>query len=312
MAPLYTAAALLYDGPWVAERYEAIRAFIEARPEALHPVTRAITEKARHFSAADAFAGQYRLAALRRAAEPLWREVDVLAVPTFPRPPSLAQLDADPIGPNSELGTYTNFVNLLDLCALAVPGRFRSDGLPAGVTLVAPAGRDALLAGLGARLHAAAEVPLGATGAPLPPSSSARVEGARPGEIELAVVGGHLSGLALNGELLVHGARFLRSAATSPDYRLFALTGEAAGRPGMLRVASGTGMSIDAEVWALAPEGFGRFVAAVPPPLGIGTVQLADGTAPKGFVVEAEAVLSAQDISSFGGWRAYLNAAAAA
>jgi len=205
----------------------------------------------------------------------------------------------------SELGTYTNFVNLLDLCALAVPGRFRIDGFPAGVTLIAPAGRDAFLASLGVALHARAETPLGATGASQP-SPPARPSRAFEGEIELAVVGAHLSGMALNGELTSRGARFLRAVATTPDYRLFALAGGPPRRPGLMRVADGEGVSIEAEVWALSPEAFGAFVAAIPSPLGIGTTRLSDGTRPKGFIVEAKGIVGAEDISRFGGWRAYL------
>ena len=308
LEPLFAVAALLYDGPWVAERYQAIRPLIETSPEALHPVTRAITERARLFSAADAFAGQYRLADLRRAADPLWRGIDLLVVPTFPRPRTLADLEADPIGPNSELGTYTNFVNLLDLCALAVPGHARPDGWPAGLTLIAPAGHDAALAGLGERLHRQACVPLGATGARLRAEAAfgAAPARAQDGEIELAVVGAHLSGLPLNGELLAQGARFLRPALTTPDYRLHALAGGGVARPGLLRVGTGSGTAIETEVWAMPPAGFGRFVGAIPAPLGVGTLRLADGTAPKGFLVEAEAVRDAPDVSRFGGWRAYL------
>ena len=152
---LFETADLLYSGPWVAERYQAIRQLIETDPGALHPTTRAIISAAKSYSAADAFAGQYRLAGLRRAAETIWREVDVLVVPTYPRPRSVADVLADPVGPNAELGTYTNFVNLLDLCALAIPGPRRADGFPSGITLIAPAAQDGLLASLGAQLQAA-------------------------------------------------------------------------------------------------------------------------------------------------------------
>ena len=308
LTPFFTAAALLYDGPWVAERWEAIRGFITARPEALHPVTRAITERATAFSAADAFAGRYRLAELRRATEPVWQGIDALCVPTFPRPQTVAALAADPIGPNAELGTYTNFVNLLDLCALSVPSRPRADGRPAGLTLIAPAGRDAALIALGDALHRAGGTPMGATGAPLPPPSALEPASAGAGEIELAVVGAHLSGLPLNGELTGLGARLLRAVATTPDYRLFALPGAGPRRPGLLRVEEGTGTAIATEVWALAPEAFGRFVAAIPAPLGIGTLRLSDGTTPKGFLCEPEGTREAEDVSHHGGWRAYLAA----
>jgi allophanate hydrolase len=281
---------------------------ITTRPEALHPTIRTITERATAFSAADAFAGRYRLAELRRATEPVWLTIDALCVPTFPRPHTLAALAADPIGPNAELGTYTNFVNLLDLCALAVPSHPRADGAPAGVTLIAPAGRDATLVPLGDGLHRAGGTPMGATGAPLPQAPEAGPPRATGDEIELAVVGAHLSGLPLNGELTSLGARHLRAVTTTPDYRLFALPGAGPRRPGLVRVAAGTGTSITTEVWALTPDAFGRFVAAIPAPLGIGTLRLADGTSPKGFLCEPEGVREAEDVSAHGGWRAYLAA----
>jgi allophanate hydrolase len=309
MSAFFDIAALLYQGPWVAERYQGIRDFIESSASSLHPTTCAIIESATKFSAADAFAGFYKLAELRRATEAVWREVDILLVPTFPRPRTIADLEKDPIGPNSELGTYTNFVNLLDLCALAVPGRFRSDGLPSGVTLIGPAGMDAQLAAFGARLHHAAGVPLGATGKSLASSWTGPSAGGNDNEIELVVVGAHMSGLPLNGELAVLGARFVREADTQSDYRLFALPGGPPHRPGLLRVEDGAGSAIKTEVWALSAAAFGAFVSKVPAPLSIGTVRLADGTAPKGFVVEAQATIGARDISGFGGWRAFVQQA---
>ncbi|TFZ57730.1 allophanate hydrolase [Methylorubrum sp. Q1] len=311
LAPFFAVAGLLYAGPWVAERYQAIRGFIEERPEALHPITRAIIGAATRHSAADAFAGLYRLAELRRATEAVWRGIDVLVVPTYPRPRRVAELEADPVGPNSELGTYTNFVNLLDLCALAVPGRFRTDGFPSGVTLIAPRGADGLIAELGARLHAAAGGTLGASGVPIPAEAASRGDRAQGDEIEIAVVGAHLSGLLLNGELTARGARFLRAVPTTPDYRLHALPGGPPARPGLIRVAPGTGHAIATEVWALAPDAFGRFVAGIPSPLAIGTLSLADATVPKGFLAEAAGLAGARDISGHGGWRAYLASGAA-
>lgn len=306
MSALFEVAALLYQGPWVAERYQGIRTFIEKSASSMHPTTRAITEGATKFSAADAFAALYKLADLRRATASIWRDIDMLMVPTFPRPRTVADLEKDPIGPNSELGTYTNFVNLLDLCALAVPGCFRGDGLPSGVTLIAPAGMDAQLASLGTRLHRAAGVPLGATGRQLESDWERPVVG--DDEIELVVVGAHMSGLPLNGELSSLGARFVRETDTRPDYKLFALPGGPPYRPGLLRVEEGAGSRMKVEVWALSPASFGTFVAKVPAPLSIGTVRLADGTAPKGFLVEAQGTSGARDISSFGGWRAFVDA----
>jgi allophanate hydrolase len=305
LTPMFDVASLLYTGPWVAERYQAIREVIEKTPDALHPTTRQIIGGATAIGAADTFAGIYRLADLRRAAEAIWNKVDVLVVPTYPRPRTVADLKADPIGPNSELGTYTNFVNLLDLCALAVPGRFRRDGFPSGVTLIAPRGHDGLIAALGARLHAAAGLKVGTstTSVPAPAEGLAR---ALPGEIEIVVVGAHLSGMPLNHELASRNARFLRAAQTTGDYLLYALPGGPPQRPGLLRVTDGTGAAIATEVWGLTPEAFATFVAGIPAPLAIGTVRLADGSTPKGFTVEAEGIKAAADVTRFGGWRAYM------
>jgi allophanate hydrolase len=226
-------------------------------------------------------------------------------VPTAPAAYTVAEIAADPIGLNTRLGTYTNFVNLLDLAGLAVPAAIAADGTPFGVTFLAPVGRDAALASLGRVFHAATGLPLGALGLVQPPPAPlAAVAG--HGEIAVAVVGAHLSGMPLNGELAALGARFLQKTATAPDYRLFALAGTAPAKPGLLRVAAGHGSAIEVETWALSAKAFGRFVAAVPPPMSIGTLQLADGSGVKGFLVEAEAVAGARDISRFGGWRAFL------
>ena len=301
----FATAALLYEGPFVAERYQAIRDFIEEHPEHLYPVTREVVLGAQKFSAADAFAGLYRLAALRREAQSVWREIDLLALPTIPGIVTLAEIEADPLGPNARLGTYTNFVNLLDLCALAVPGPFRADGRPAGVTFIAPAGQDALLAAVGRVFHAKAGVTIGATPYHLPQIGDAQ----RPipeASIEIAVVGAHLSGMPLNRDLVALGGEFVRKVITTRDYKFFALSGGPPRRPGLLRVAKGEGHAIETEVWALPPEGFGLFVSSIPAPLCIGTLHLADGTSPKGFLCEAEAFREAEDISEYGGWRAYL------
>ena len=261
-------------------------------------MTRTIIEGARRLSAADAFAGEYRLAELRRQTEPVWETIDVLIVPSIPDVCTLADVAADPIGANSRLGTYTNFVNLLDLCAFSVPGPLRRDGRPAGVTLIAPAGRDALLAALAARFHAAAGVTVGATGRRVPPPPPAPAS-APPGTIELAVVGAHLSGMALNHELTSRGASFVRAVPTEAAYRLFALPGGPPERPGLVRTDAGA--AIETEVWALTAAAFGDFVAKIPPPLSIGTLRLADGTTPKGFLCETIATDGARDISAFGG-----------
>ncbi len=278
---------------------------IASSPEALHPVTREIIMGGARASATDAFAAFYKLEDLRRVRDHIFRQIDVLLVPTMPTAYTVEQVLADPIGLNSRLGTYTNFVNLLDLAGLALPASLRPDGRPFGVTLLAPGGQDALLASLGRVFHADTQLPMGATGEAQPPLAPLAAACRRAGEIALAVVGAHLSGMPLNGELKSFGARFLETAQTAPDYALFALDTQPP-KPGLLRVATGQGASIALEIWALSAEGFGRFVAAIPPPLGIGTLTLSDGRAVKGFLVEASATAVRATSRSFGGWRAYV------
>jgi allophanate hydrolase len=210
---------------------------------------------------------------------------------------------ANPIELNSRLGTYTNFVNLLDLCALALPAAMRADDIPFGITLLAPAGRDALLASIGRVFHADTGLKIGAKRLAQPPLAPLPV--VTSDDLTIAVIGAHLSGMALNGELRTLGGRLLESAITAPDYRLYALP-TTPPKPGMLRVDPGKGAAIELEIWALSPAAFGQFVAAVPPPLSIGTIRLSDGRGVKGFIVEAAGVEGARDISAFGGWRAYM------
>jgi allophanate hydrolase len=306
LEPFYAAARLLYEGPWVAERYLTVRDLLVTSPDAILPVTRDIISAGAHCTAADAFAAFYKLEALRRVRDRTFREVDALALPTAPTIYTVDEVLADPLALNSRLGTYTNFVNLLDLCGLAVPAAMDADGLPFGITLLAPAGEDVALASVGRQFHAATGLPLGALKAmqpPLPKTSTALAVG----EIALAVVGAHLSGMPLNGELRAAGGRLLEAAVTAPHYKLYALAGTKPPKPGLLRVRSGEGSAIAVEVWALPTAGFGRFVAAVPPPLCIGTLELAGGRSVKGFLVEAEAIAGARDISNFGGWRKFVD-----
>ncbi len=304
--PFYAAARLLYEGPWVAERYLTVRALIASAPESLHPVTRQVILAGAHGTAADAFAAFYQLEELRRVSDHTFRSIDALVVPTAPTIYTIEQVFADPIGLNSRLGSYTNFVNLLDLCGLAVPAAMRPDGAPFGVTLLAPAGEDAALAAIGRQFHHATGLPLGALNYPQPPLAKQPPAAPAAGEIPIAVVGAHLSGMPLNGELRSAGGRLIERTATAPHYRLYALAGTRPPKPGLLRVQKGTGAAIELEIWALSEAAFGRFVAAVPPPLSIGTLELNDGRGVKGFLVEAEAIAGARDISSFGGWRAFM------
>jgi allophanate hydrolase len=303
--PFYETARLLYEGPWLAERYLAIRSLLASSPDAIHPVTRAIIQEGARPSAADAFAAFYKLEELRRVRDHVFHAIDALVLPTMPTVYTVEQVLADPIGLNSRLGTYTNFVNLLDLCGIAVPASIRADGAPAGITLLAPAGNDATLASIGRVFHADTGLSLGATERPQPPLADVSTA-LRGDEIALAVVGAHLSGMPLNCELRALGARLVGETTTTADYRLFALNGANPPKPGLLRVADGEGAAIAVEVWALTSAAFGCFVAAVPPPLSIGTIRLADGGCAKGFLVEATAVDGACDISGFGGWRAFI------
>lgn len=305
LEPFYETARLLYEGPWIAERYLVIRDLLASSPEAIHPVTREITLPGARLSAADTFAALYRLQALRGISKRTFTGLDAVVLPTAPTAYSTAQVLANPIELNSRLGTYTNFVNLLDLCGLALPSAIRADDIPFGITLLAPAGQDARLASIGRLFHADTGLALGAKSVPQPPLATPPANEADD-EIAIAVVGAHLSGMALNGELAALGGRLIESASTAPDYKLYALDTTPA-KPGMLRVTAGTGSSIALEVWMLKAAAFGKFIAAVPPPLSIGTVRLADGRGVKGFIVEAADIGQARDISAFGGWRAFVS-----
>jgi allophanate hydrolase len=308
LEPFYETARLLYEGPWVAERYLVIRDLLASSPEAIHPVTREITIAGARLTAAETFSALYRLQALRKVAERAFADMDAIVLPTAPTAYTTAQVLANPIELNSRLGTYTNFVNLLDLCGLALPAAMRPDGIPFGITLLAPAGKDALLASIGRVFHADTALPVGARNLamnPAPPPLAPLPATAGADDIAIAVVGAHLSGMALNGELMELGGQLLETAVTAPDYKLYALD-TTPPKPGMLRVEPGKGSAIELEIWTLSTSAFGRFVAAVPPPLSIGTIRLADGGSVKGFIVEAAALDGARDISSFGGWRAYM------
>ena len=292
-------ARLLYDGPWVAERTAGLRDVVETRPDILHPVTREILEGGLTRRSVDAFGAFHRVAEARRAAESLFREYDALLLPTAPFCPTLAEVAAEPIGVNSRLGAYTNFVNLCDLAAIAVPAGFDSSGMPTGATLIGPAWSEGRLAALADRIHRASTDRVGGTRAPLPSPTAPDALGAD--ETALFCIGAHMSGLPLNHQLTAIGGRFLRVAATAPLYRLFAL----GDRPGLLRVQDGG--TIEGEAWALPTTAIGALLASVPPPLGFGTVELSDGPC-LGFLAEAEGVAAARDITQHGGWRGWLAA----
>lgn len=302
LAPFLEAARLLYEGPWLAERYAAIRAFIETKPQALHRVTRAIIEPGREGRAVEAFEAMYRLASLRRAVEPTLHGVDAIVTPTAATIYRIAEVEADPVRTNSRLGHYTNFMNLLDLAAVAMPAGFTASGIPFGITLFADACSEPRLLALAARFEQARSLPLGATRASRPPAAPPALP---PGYTVVAVCGAHLSGLPLNHQLTERGAYLLETTRTAPHYRLYALSGGPPLRPGLVRVAR-DGAPIEIEVWALPLDHYGSFVADIPAPLGVAMVELADGRCVQGFVCEGYAVADATDITAHGGWRSYI------
>jgi len=308
-SPFAELAALLYQGPWVAERYVTMERLLRTDPEAVNPIVRQIATGAARFSAADAFKAEYRRAELARAIERILSDFDALVVPTTPTIYTIAAVQNDPLTLNSRLGTYTNFTNLADLAALALPADFRSDDLPAGITLIARAGRDHALAAFGKRWQRATGLPLGATGQAGRDASGADPAVVEPpGVVRIAVVGAHLTGQPLNHQLTTRGAKFVERCTTAACYRLFALRGTTPRKPGLARHERGR--SIEVELWDLPTGQVGAFVAEIPAPLGLGTVELADGRTVKGFICEPYGLEGAEDITEYGGWRAFLAAAA--
>jgi allophanate hydrolase len=302
LQPFLETARLLYQGPWIAERYAAVEDFIENHGEAMLPVTRQIIAAGRAIGAVETFRGLHRLQALRRTTDAILRSVDFMVTPTAATIYTIDAVNEDPVTLNSRLGYYTNFMNLLDCAAVAVPAGFRADGLPFGVTLFAPVFHDAALLAYAARLHHAGGLTLGATGrsVPAPPDAAACDD-----VIRVVVCGAHLQGLPLNHQLTERGARLIAATRTASRYRLYALAGGPPRRPGLVRVASG-GEAIEVEVWELPLAELGGFIAGIPAPLGIGTVELEDGTWHKGFICEPCALEDAVDITAWGGWRAWL------
>jgi len=308
-APFLETARLLYEGPWVAERYAAIEQFMQTHRESMQSITAQIIAGGANVSAVAAFRAQYQLQSLKRQCAAAMREIDVIVTPTAGTIYRIDQVNNDPIKLNTNLGYYTNYVNLLDLAALAVPAGFRNDGLPFGVTLVGPSGSDRNLLALGARLHRA-DLGLGAlgiSGVSLPDASIPVMPENPPtlrDRVAVAVCGAHMEGLPLNHLLTTRGGSLLRRTHTAPLYSLFALSGGSIKRPGLVRRAAGA--AIEVEVWSLPLAQFGSFVAEIPAPLGVGKVLLNDGEQVTGFLCESYAITDAIDITALGGWRAYL------
>jgi allophanate hydrolase len=317
-APLAEAAALLYDSALVAERYAAVRGFFDAHAQDVIEPVRSILDSGRAYVAADVFEAQTRLRALAQQVEPMWRDIDVLLVPTAPTHYTREQMRADPVVLNRNLGAYTNFVNLLDYAAISVPSSLRADGLPFGITLIGPCGSDLALADLGQRYHHATGLAQGATDRPLPAprpipgleTHQAQAAREAPGAghqstMPIAVVGAHLSGMPLTGQLTERGAALLQCTTTAPSYRLYALPGTVPPKPGLER-SPADGAAIELEVWAVPMAQVGSFLALIPQPLGLGSVELADGSWVHGFICEGHALARAEDVTRHGGWRSYI------
>jgi len=302
LAPFLQTARLLYGGPWVAERYLAIRDFFDAQPDKVFPPVREIIAGGRDISAADTFAHLYKLRAFKRTCDAVWKDVDVVLTPTAGTIYRVDAMEADPIRLNSKLGYYTNFMNLLDLAATAVPAGFQNDGLPFGVTVIAPPHQDGPLLHLASRMQQTLGGTLGAGDHALP--SAEPLSLLPDGQVRVAVVGAHLSGLPLNHQLTERSGRLVATTRTAPKYRFYALPDGK--RPGLVKVEGG-GAAIVCEVWEVPTSQFGSFVAGIPAPLGIGKLELADGSIVNGFICEGIGVADAQDITEYGGWRAWLD-----
>jgi len=322
MKPFFDIARLLYEGPWVAERHAVLEDLMAREPDVLDPTVRRVVGAATRFSATDAFRAEYRLRELELLTHEAWERCDMLMLPTAPTLPTLAEVAAEPVLRNSELGLYTNFVNLLGLAAVAAPAGFTPAGLPFGVTFVARGGADAALLDWVARWQRHVRLPLGcrlglapgdpvravAEGAGEAIATAARLRPRAMPTLPLAVVGAHLQGMPLHAQLTERGARLLQRTRTSARYRLFALPGQSPAKPGLARQVEG-GSAIEVEVYDMPQQHIGSFLALVAPPLGLGSVELEDGRWVKGFICEPWALQGAADISGFGGWRAYMAAA---
>jgi allophanate hydrolase len=305
--PFKEAAALLYSGPWVAERLAAVGGFMDEKEESMDPVVRGIIAGARKYTAVDLFNAEYRLDEIRAVSEREWQKMDILLLPTTGTTYTISDVQADPIRLNSNLGYYTNFVNLLNLAAIAVPAGFRSNGLPFGVTFIGTAGTDLALIELAKRYESRSGRMLGRSSLPLELSDAEEGLISPPGCTLVAVVGAHLTGQPLNHQLTSRRARLVISTRSAPGYKLFALPNTQPPKPGLVRAPGFEGPGIELEIWSIPTTEFGSFVTEIPPPLGIGSVELANGQFVKGFICEEFGSRGAVDITSLGGWRNYLS-----
>ncbi|RUM00794.1 allophanate hydrolase [Rhizobium chutanense] len=305
-APFRQAAELLYNGPWVAERLAAVKDFLATNAADFDPTVRTIIEGAKAYDAVAAFEGRYKLEALRQKTRKEWEKADILMLPTSPTTYTVEEMMADPIVKNGHFGRYTNFANLLDCAAIAVPAGFDADGhLPAGVTLIGTAFTDDALAPFADAMHRTLNAGMGKDRVAVIPEASL-VPQAEDGLVPIVVVGAHLTGMPLNHELTGPGGKRIKCCRTAADYRLFVLPGTVPPKPGLIREPGFDGKGLEVEVWKVTPEAFGRFVQNIPAPLGIGKVTLDDGSQISGFLCEAHAIEGAREITELGGWRAYI------
>ena len=302
--PLLRAAKLLYEGPWVAERYAALEMVLEQRPDAVHEVVKGIVEGAKNKDAVAAFKAEYELQTYRAFARGLFEQIDFLVSPTAPRSYLIRELLEDPITLNSNMGYYTNYMNLLDLCGVAVPAGFTSNGIPFGVTLIAPCFREISLLNQALRWESQQRLPMGVSDKIYQSYSNLPIV-TTSNQIEVAVCGAHLSGMPLNWQLVERGATLIAETETSENYRFYALAGGPVKRPGLIRQDS-NGCRIKVEVWSMPQSEFGGFVSGIPHPLGIGKLQLINGEWVSGFICEEAGLAGAEDISELGSWRSYI------
>jgi allophanate hydrolase len=306
-APFRAAAELLYSGPWVAERLAAVGSFLASHESEIDPTVYKIIAGAQRFTAVDAFQSGYKLEELRRTTSKVWGAIDLLLLPTAPRSYTIAEVQAEPIETNTHLGYYTNFVNLLDLAAVAVPAGLKSSGFPFGISLIAPAFSEASLLLTADRLHRHLTTTISASTRRLSETPALAAPKQPLGTMPIAVVGAHLTGQPLNWQLTERRGKLLATTKTSREYRLYALPNSNPAKPGLLYEPGFEGPGIEVEVWALPIETVGSFLAMIPPPLAIGNLRLENGEMVKGFLCEPAGLIGAEEITHLRGWRSYLS-----
>jgi len=304
--PFRKTASLLYSGPWVAERLAALKDFLQEHPDAMEPTVGSIISGASRYSAVEAFDAYYALGALRRETASIWERADFLVLPTAPTQYTIAQVQQAPVELNSNLGYYTNSVNLLDLAAIAIPAGFKANGLPFGVSLIGKTFTDDGLLQVADRLHRSLAITLGGSDRKLIDTPAIVPSSAPHGCILMAVVGAHLTGQPLNWQMTQRKARLVRATHTHGDYRLYAVPNTTPPKPGLVYEPGFGGQGIEVEIWAMPEDTVGSFLNAIPPPLSLGTLRLADGSTVKGFLCEPAGIAGAQEITHLGGWRKYI------